>query len=70
MDAFEWWISESPFNGMSGAPSGPPRWPRSGGVMRQPNRIVQAVSFFRHAYVTLQNRHAERHTEKASKRKR
>lgn len=67
-DALDWWLNSAPFNGMSGAPSGPPKWERRGGIMRQPNRMVQAASFFRTAYVKLMNLNAERAAERAQKK--
>jgi hypothetical protein len=69
MEGLDWWLNSSPFNGMSGAPSGPPEWSRRGGIMRQPNRLVQMVGFFRSAYPKLQTIRQEREAEKAFKAK-
>jgi hypothetical protein len=32
---------------MTGNPSGPPEWPRAGGLLQQPARLVEAVTILR-----------------------
>ena len=46
LETVEWWMMETAFDGMSGAP-GLTRWPRRGGMQRQPNRLVEAVRILR-----------------------
>lgn len=38
-----WWVGSSTWDGMSGRPAGPPEWPRPGGMLRQPAKLVAAV---------------------------
>lgn len=43
----DWWLMESTFDGFSGQPNGPPRWPRKGGMLRQDAKRVEAVMLLR-----------------------
>lgn len=45
-----WWLQSVPWavGGLGGAvPAGPPEWPRPGGLLRQPARLVEAVTVLR-----------------------
>jgi hypothetical protein len=42
-----WWVQSTRWDGMSGAPSGDPEWPRPGGRLRQRARLVAAVDVLR-----------------------
>lgn len=48
-----WWLESSTFDGMAGAPNGPPEWPLPGGLLMQPARLVQAVSVLRSEWAHL-----------------
>lgn len=42
-----WWLQSVPWavGGLGGViPAGPPEWPRRGGLLRQPARLVDAVA--------------------------
>ena len=43
----DWFLLSTRIDGMSGQPSGPPRWPRRGGVMKQDNKLVEAFKLLR-----------------------
>lgn len=47
METVHWWLTSSPFNGLSGAPSGPPEWPRPGGYFHQDGKVLDAVDVLR-----------------------
>jgi hypothetical protein len=49
------------WDGMTGQPTGAPRWPFPGGLVRQPNRLVEACKLLRNEWA-----HVER--EKPQKR--
>lgn len=40
-------MSTTPWDGMSGLPSGPPEWPRPGGWFGQPSKLLEAVDLMR-----------------------
>ena len=44
-----WWLQSVPWTvGLGGAvPAGPPEWPRRGGLLRQPARLVEAATILR-----------------------
>lgn len=43
----DWWLWSVVWDGTTGMPSGPPRWPFRGGLIRQPARLVQAAKILR-----------------------
>jgi len=47
METVYWWLSSSQFDGMSGTPSGPPEWPRPGGLLNQDSKLLEAVDVLR-----------------------
>ncbi len=65
LEAFDWWLGSSPFNGTTGGPSGPPEWPGYDdspgvvGMLRQPNRLVEAVHILRSGFARAMSRRAE-----------
>lgn len=57
-------MESSPWDGMSGAPAGPPEWPEAGGYWHQPSRLVHAVSILREEYGRLRAGSSEKKGEK------
>jgi hypothetical protein len=51
---------------MTGQPSGAPRWPRRGGLLRQTNRLFQACQLLRAEWPRL-SREAEKTAAKPAK---
>lgn len=47
VDFVDWWLWSIEWDGMTGGPRGAPRWPYRGGVLRQPNRLVEACRLLR-----------------------
>lgn len=65
-DTVEWWMLETQFDGMSGQ-AGRPRWPYRGGFLRQPARLVEAVSILRAEWSAIMRHRSE--TKPAEKAK-
>lgn len=55
-ELIDWWTWSVRWDGMSGQPFGPPVWPFPGGLLRQPNRLVQACKVLRAEWPNLQTR--------------
>ena len=53
-EVVEWWYWSSTFDGMSGAPVGPPEWPYPGGMLHQPARLAEAVKVLRVEWAAMQ----------------
>jgi hypothetical protein len=49
-ELLEWWIWSVRWDGMSGQPIGAPRWPRPGGLLRQPAWLLDAVKLLRYEW--------------------
>ena len=49
----------SPWDGMSGQPSGPPEWPEPGGLLQQDAWLVEAVSLLRTEWPFVERGSAE-----------
>lgn len=60
----DWWLQSSPFSGLGGGPCGPPEWPRPGGIMRQPNKLVAAVRYLRSSLPVLLEAKAKKNAPK------
>jgi hypothetical protein len=43
----DWWLWSVEWSSWNGMPSGAPRWPFPGGLLRQPHRLVQACKLLR-----------------------
>lgn len=54
-----WWMQSSTWGEQAGQPIGPPEWPRPGGYLRQPARLVEAVSILRSEWPHVQRASAE-----------
>ncbi len=51
----EWWLWSVEWDSWSGMPSGAPRWPFRGGLLRQPRRLVQACKLLRAEWPHVKN---------------
>jgi hypothetical protein len=47
LEFVEWWLWSVRWDGMSGSPSGAPRWPFKGGLKHQPRRLFEACKLLR-----------------------
>lgn len=70
MEVVDWVLESSPFDRMTATLSGPPEWPGFEdseaplGMLRQPNRIVEAVSLVRTGYAQVMGRRNRAAAEK------
>ncbi len=64
LDAVEWWRCTTPFEGFGGQPIGPPEWPFPGGMLNQPNEVVEAAMVLRQEWG-----HIDRGEKRAPERK-
>lgn len=60
----EWWMWSVRWDGMSGMPLGAPEWPRRGGLLRQPRRLVEACKLLRAEWHYLDRKKADEDRER------
>lgn len=63
-----WWTESCVWDGMSGAPSGPPEWPDPGGYWHQLSKVVKAVSIMRDEFARMKGESKTPETPKGGKK--
>lgn len=55
LQLINWWQLSSPWDGLTGQPCGPPEWPRRGGILHQPAKLVEATNILRAEWSHIQH---------------